>query len=192
MGAALLTCLVSLAAGGLGEDVGNLEEHAITRDGDDLTAYLHVMATAGAIGAGRNNPRHFGPMVAVGVPLYLGLRGPSVQFLIDSHFSAAAGVRSERLFFVLTPTAGVNFYFLGWLGLELRFGIGLGARWTASQLAAGLGYVVSAAVTLRPFADDHLRFKLGTIGTELIAFKPGGGTVICLSAAAGLGVELRI
>src|SRR5687767_7589573 len=117
MGAALLTCLLSLAAGDLGEADGDVEEDAISRDGADHQALLHVSATAGAIGVGRNNALDFGPLVAAGVPLYLGVRRPHIQVLVDSHFSVAAGLRTDRLFYVLTPTIGLNLYFFGWLGL---------------------------------------------------------------------------
>ena len=192
MGAALVTCLLALSAGSLGEADEDFEEAAISRDGDDHQALLHVTAAAGAIGVGRNNPRDFGPLVAAGVPLFLGLRRPHTQFLVDSHFSVAAGVRSDRLFYVLTPTVGVNLYFFGWLGLELRIGVGIGARWTTQSLAVGLGYAAEAALTFRPFDDDHLRIKLAAIGTEHLAFMSGGGTAISLSAAAGVGLELRI
>lgn len=186
-----LVTLLMLASFGAQDDAERLEleESAFHHEGDDWRPLVHAAFQGGAIGVGRRLPKDWGVIVSAGVPLYLGTRWPHSQFVVDTYFSAAFGLATDRVLFVLTPTVGVNWYFLGWLGGELRGGIGLAARWTSQLAAGGLGYVVEASLVLRPTDDDHFRVKLGVVGQEVLLFSDAPAA---LSLAGGLGFELRI
>jgi len=181
----LLTALL-LAA----EPVEAFDEHAFGDPEGDRSVLVHVDVTAGIIGAGRGHPADYGPLVSAGVPLHLGTRRPHLQFLVDSIFSVSYGLRTDRLLFVVTPTGGLNLYVFGWLGLEVRAGVALGMRWSAQTATLGLGYVLTGAVVLRPFDDDHARLKLVAVGQEILPLSNGSSAL--LTATAGLGFEVHI
>jgi hypothetical protein len=191
MAPALLTSLLVLSFGGEDDEQrAEVMESAFERDGADWSPLVHVSISAGAIGVGAGNPKDHGLLVSAGVPLYLGNRWPHSQFVLDTHFSASIGLASARLFFIVTPTVGMNWYFFGWLGCEFRGGIGLGARWTSVSAGAGIGYVVETALVIRPSSDDHLRIKLGAMGQEILALAPEYAAALTL--VGGVGFEMRI
>ncbi len=178
----LTVLLVSLSA------LPSQERAFVLDEEGDHHPLVRVVAAAGGLGLAANRPADYGPLVGVGVPLWLGERGLT-QFVVDSLFTAAYGLASGRVFLLLSPAVGVNYDFAHGVGLELRLGIGVGLTTSTQQAAVTLGNHLEASFVLRPFADDHARLKLTVLGEQCVPLKRG---VFMQSLVGGVGFELRL